>query len=623
MTNWKPGVALGVLLCSLFVPTKLFSTDHWVEVRSAHFTVHSNASDSEARRIANQIEEIRAVFSITFPGIRVDPGKPTSIIAVKNEESMKLLYPDYWLSKDRTHPVSVYMPGLERNFAVLRTDIGGSRENPYHDLYYPYTGLILRLNFPSLPTWFEVGLCEYFANTVVDSNEIGLGHANRAQLQYLNRSNLQLIPLRDLFSADMRSPLLNTQDKVYLFHAQAWALVHYMLNDPDARKNQWFSKYLKALDNTTDSEGAAKQVFGDFNHLQVAMEFYSRQTSFNFQRYKPQMAITTQAYPVRDMTSAEALVVQADFLAHINHHVQAKEMFQQALLQQPNLAAAHLGVGYVNYLQHDNDAALAEFNKAIEIDQNDFRPYHFRALLLLRTTGYTKDSTPQIIANLQKVIALNPEFAPAYGFLSVAYRQQNETKPKSFDAAIRASTLEPTNYYFLVDIGDALLAINHDQDAMELLDRMQKSARTPTEKGLVESFANRLTAHQKPSGANGKSPEASAPVTSSAAADDLKQQAGGEQANESKPPSSQTEEGLIQEATCGVSAVTGVCFAILGKTLFLAATDSSRISLRVSEKESSLNAMPCEHWKGKKAKITFVPSLHETTPGEIISIDFL
>lgn len=624
MTNIKLRfVPICVLLCSLLILAgKSYPEERWVEVHSAHFTTYSNAGELDARRIANQIEEIRAVFLQTFPALRVDPGKPTIVIAAKNEDSLKAFIPDYWATKDRVHPASVFVPGLDKNFAVLRTDVGGSRENAYHSLYYDYTGLILRLNFSSLPTWFEVGLCEYFANTLVGPAEIGVGHASRAQLQYLERLRLKLIPLKDLFSADTRSPLLNLEDKSFLFHAEAWALVHYMLNEPEARKSEWFPRYLKAYEATNDSEAAAKEAFGDLNHLQAVIESYSRQTSFHFQSYKPQAAITPQAYPVRELTSAEALTVQGEFLAHINHPAQAKDLFNQALALQPDMAAAHVGIGYVDYLQHDNDGALVEFNKAIGLDQRDFRPYHFRALLLLRTAGYTKESIPQIIGNLQRVIALNSEFAPAYGFISVAYRQQDATKPKSFDAAVRASTLEPANYNFKVDIGDALLAINKDQDAIKLLDTLQKTARTPSEKDLVESFAKRVAAHQNSSALKGNTADPPAPATASAPPGDAARQVAGDREKALPSASGQTVEGSILDAACTTSSVTNVHFAILGKTLLLTAPDASKVTLSNAGKSVTLLSLPCEQWKGRKAKITFVPSSDEKIPGDIISIDF-
>ena len=608
-------------LSFFFLPAKLVSADRWVEVRSAHFTVSSNSSESEARRIANQMEEIRAVFLTTLPELRVDPGKPIVVIAVRNEDSLRLLLPDYWTVKDRMHPTGIYLPSLDRNFAVLRTDIGGSKENPYHSLFFEYTQNVLRLNYSALPTWLSVGLSEYYGNTLVEFGEIGVGHASRAQLEYLKKT--LLIPLPDLLTADSRSPLLNLQDRAPLFYAESWALVHYLLNDPDARKAQWFFKFMKAFEETNDSQEAAKQVFGDLKHMQMVLETYSRDTSFKYQRFKPQAPISDKSYPVREMTSAEALTVQGDFLAHLNHPIQAREMFKQALEQKPDAAGPHIGIGYIEYLQHNNDAALAEFDKAISLDQQDFRPYHFRALLVLRKSGYGKESTPQIIANLEKVTSLYPDFAPAYGFLSVAYRQQDATKAKAFDAAIKASKLEPANYNFMVDIGDALLALNHEQTAGTLLERMQKSARTPADKELVESFARRLAAHKNSSAAKTKSSDNPAPATTAAAGDESAQQVGGDMKSQTQPASRQIEEGLIQDASCTASAITSVHFAILGKTVSLTSPDPANIAVTAEGKPSSWSAVPCEQWKGRKARIAFAPAPDEKTPAAIISVDFL
>ena len=68
------------LACALpgFAP----AADNWVEVRSPHFTVSSNAGEKQARRIANQFEEIRVIFHTEFATLRVDPGKPLLVIAV-------------------------------------------------------------------------------------------------------------------------------------------------------------------------------------------------------------------------------------------------------------------------------------------------------------------------------------------------------------------------------------------------------------------------------------------------------------------------------------------------------------------------------------------------------------
>src|SRR4029077_20698479 len=76
----------------------------WIEVRSPHFVVSSNAGEKEARRVADQFEQIRALFHTAFPNLRVDPAEPVLILAAKNENTMKMLLPEEWEAKGHVHP---------------------------------------------------------------------------------------------------------------------------------------------------------------------------------------------------------------------------------------------------------------------------------------------------------------------------------------------------------------------------------------------------------------------------------------------------------------------------------------------------------------------------------------
>jgi len=73
----------------LFAPSHIFGEhdDSWIEIRSPHFTVLSNAGESEGRKTALQFEEVRALFHQGFPKLRVDSGKPTIVFAIKNEDA--------------------------------------------------------------------------------------------------------------------------------------------------------------------------------------------------------------------------------------------------------------------------------------------------------------------------------------------------------------------------------------------------------------------------------------------------------------------------------------------------------------------------------------------------------
>src|SRR5260370_5925780 len=102
---------LRVLVASLLalLPAARFTAakDAWIEVRTPNFTVISNAGEKEARKIADQFEQIREVFHSAFPKLRTEIGKPVVIFAVTNEESLKLLRPEHAETKAHTPPTAL------------------------------------------------------------------------------------------------------------------------------------------------------------------------------------------------------------------------------------------------------------------------------------------------------------------------------------------------------------------------------------------------------------------------------------------------------------------------------------------------------------------------------------
>src|SRR5215471_10186261 len=113
----------------------------WLEVRSAHFIVVCNAGEKQAERVAEHFEMIRAVFRKAFPTLRVDPSSTIVILAVRNEQNFRQLYPKVWRGHGPLQQAGVFIRGPEKNYVLLRLDAAG--ENPYHTLYHEYTHLVV------------------------------------------------------------------------------------------------------------------------------------------------------------------------------------------------------------------------------------------------------------------------------------------------------------------------------------------------------------------------------------------------------------------------------------------------------------------------------------------------
>lgn len=619
-----------VWLLALVSSGSLRAADSWLEIRTPHFTVSSNAGEKEARRIANQFEEIRAVFHSAFPALRVDPGEPLLIIAVKNEDSLKVLLPDYWTTKDRAHPAGLYLPRRDESFAILRTDVTGSAENAYHSLYHEYTHAIMRLNFNGLPVWLNEGLAELYGNTVVDDSETDVGRVSHAQLALLQRSSF--IPLEQLMNADVRSPLYNERDRASIFYAESWAIVHYLTFDPEASKQNYLNQYFKAWEETRDGAEAARQAFDDLKKFESRVEGYSRQTAFYYQRRKPEAHLSPDDLVVRSLSPAEVLVLQADFLQHTNHMPEARQMLRQALEMEPNLASAHACIGFDSFTQYNNDEAEKEFKQAADLDPKNFRVFFYLAEVTDRKAGYSTQSTPQIIEYLEKTVQLNPNFAPAYAFLSVAYRQPPPAKEKALDAAHQANRLEPTVMAYAVDIGNAYIALDRVPEARTVSISLSKIASTPQDKAIAQSFAKRLARYEdyvakKNSGAPASPPASGDDSAPSQDADDTASSSkSNDTATNSLAQGVQTprsEDGLIRDVDCTALPHAKIQFAILGETLRLSVNDVASLTYQIGGKDSSAGAIPCSQWKGRKAKITFQPSPGPESSGEATSIDFL
>lgn len=618
----RPYAAIILLALVLFAWSKADASDSWLQVTSPHFTVVSNAGEKEARRIANQFEEIRGVFRFIFPKLRIDSGRPLIVIAVKNEESMKAFLPDYWSGKDRVRPAGLFVQGFDESFAVLRTDVTGSAENAYHSLYHEYTHSILRLNFSSLPTWLDEGLAEFYGNTVVTDHEVQIGRPSANQVSLLRRS--ALIPLEQLMNADRRSPFYNEQNKVSIFYAESWALVHYLSLNAEASKQHSLSEYLKAWEETGDGEEAARRTFKDLNQFQAKLDRYISLPAFNILHGKPQEKFSADDYTVRSITPAEAMVIQAGFFQHYGHANDGRRLLKQAQEAEPKLALLHACLGYDNYLQYNNDEAEQEFKQAVQLNSQDFRSYFYLAEISYRKNRYRAGSTPQIIAYLEKVVQLNPDFAPAYAFLSVAFRQQQETKEKALDAAFKANHLDPSILAYVADIGEAMMALGRDAEARSVGEKLNKAARSPQERALAQQYAQRVARHEELArNKQGTSIKASNPdegMPFEEASDDPKPNeprvAGGEHSEIS------TEEGMIREVDCSSSRTATIKFAILGETLQLSVTDLTKIQYRANGKDSGADAEPCPQWKGRKAKITFKADKTQVSDGEVAIIDF-
>ncbi len=632
--------ALILAFCSLFFSPDLWAAheDSWVEIRSPNFTVISNAGEKEARKIADQFEEIREVFHNSFGKLRVDLGKPVIVFAVKNEDSMKSLLPAFWEVKGHMHPGGFYQPAEEKHFVVVRTNIEG--ENPYEIVYHEYTHALMNINFRGLPLWLNEGIAEFFGNSTIRDNDVQIGKIAPYHLQILQQN--KLIPVRELLQADHSSPYYNENNRASVFYAESWAIVHYLLMDPEARKRNLLHDFLAAYDASGNYVDAAQKTFGDLNKFAQRMEAYSRQATFFVGDVKTSIRGDAKSYSSRALPLAEVNAQKGELYVYTQRFEEARSSLSAAVQADPNLPLAHEGLGILGYYQRDLDGAEKEFARAVELNSTSFLAYFFSARAKLREAGMNPDNGLAVVADLEKAVNLNPQFAPAYATLATFYSMNPETRQKALAAGRKAIELEPGNLSYAVAYGFVLLNMGKMADAKTLASRIESAARTSVDRVMAQQLSQAVSMRE----ASGDQAEADVSLkrrsspeephsevveTSDSSAD--KPPVAAEVPRVSARPDDPDEndemhsriynlQGRITAVNCASGAPGILTLNVQSVSMKFHYSDFSRVEVSAGSNPAGVsNALPaCASLKSRRAKVTFHPATGKDYDGELIAV---
>jgi len=620
--------ALAALLAAP-VPVSAAKKDAWIEVQTPNFTVLSNSGEKEARKIADQFEQFRQVFHGGFPTWRVDLGKPLIIFAVKNEASLRQLLPGYWEAKGRIHPGGIYIAGEDRHFVALRTNTEGNTD--YEVVYHEYTHAILNLNFRRLPVWLGEGLAEFFGNSSIHDNYVDVGRIPLSRLRTLQEN--KLIPIDQLFQADLHSPYYNEENRASLFYAESWAIVHYLLLDPDARKHELLTNYLKSWQDTGDALGAAQKAFGNLKEFSQTIEAYSRHPLSTGKLTAP-VHSDPKSYSSRGLPPAELAAQRSLFFTHTQRLVEARVAADEAVQADPNLPLAYEALGLLAYSEEHYGAAEQAYSRAIELHSTSYFPYFFSAQARLRHNRPAKDDTPEIAAMLEEAIAMNPQFAPAYDALGTVYSLRPETRQKALAPASKAVELEPGNLRHAINLAYVLLSMDRTNDAKVLAQRIRDAAKTPEEKGeaehLVESVTSQEAYEKAAADATERAERSVAEPLTLRASESAKAMAPVDRSEvtgnaTSKKYAGETEyasEGTIVTAECNPDSRGIVTLRVGGNTLRFYYSKLSMLFVASTAKADSGDTPACKAWQGRRARLYFYKTKDKPFTGELDTIQF-
>ena len=450
------------------VPATAADNRQWVLARSPGFIVVSDAGEKKAQQVAHQFEQVRGLFREILQA-RVDPGRLVIIFAVRDENGLRELLPDYWERKGAARPAGVFIAGRDKHLVALRLD--AETANPFHVPYHEYTHLLTRLNVSWVPLWLQEGLAEFYASSEIDEKEVRWGLVSRDHVMLLR--NVPLLKMGELLSADTSSPLYNEGSRVGIFYAQSAVLTHYLLLAAPQRRGQ-IQELFKLLEADVDEGEALRRAFGDLGKLESELATYVRRMSFP--GIKTEVRIDAQQIRTMPLGPAEADALRGDFLARTGRPREARVLLESALRQDPALSWAHEGLGVIEAGRGRFTEALRHFTEAVRLSPRNYLAQFRAGLIEEPGADHAADAARRERA-LRAAAEANPSFAPAFAALARLLSERDDRRAEAVTMAERATALDPAVAWYRVVLWQASSRAGRVEDAARLEADLVKIAR--------------------------------------------------------------------------------------------------------------------------------------------------
>jgi tetratricopeptide (TPR) repeat protein len=617
-------LGLAILPASRLLITPMVAAKHetWFEARSPNFIVVCDAGEKQARKTAIRFEQIRAVFRRELELASKHQSPVISILAVKDEDSMKALLPEYWV-KGHAHPAGIFLDNMSQYFAAIQLDAPGS--NPYNTIYHEYFHSLTAPYYPNLPVWVSEGLAEFYGSTQIGDSEVGMGRPDPDLIAELKQGGL--MPLDVLFKVDHNSPYYNEQNKISVFYAESWALTHYLMVGDKSAHRASLQAYVNAMTKGATEEQAAAQAFGDLKRLQATLFLYIGNSAFYYIKAPPPPEIAAADLHVHELSEAEVDAYRGGFAAVRGRTQEAIPILEQGVKLDPKLALGYQYLGFAEFQDKKHAEALADFTRAIELNPQNALTRFLRAYLDSRQGGAVGNDE-QMEADLRAAIAISPEFAPPYGVLAVYLSNQGQNFPEALQLAQRAQALEPGSTIYQIDLAQVLARMNRYKEARNIAMHARANAASPMERAEAEHFLAFLDQVSQYSGGDSDAAEAAAVRESTGAAanpsSDPKSPAQTPDAAAAHTAGGDAGAAALREATGTVtklSCMNGLKFELDtgAGTLTLHPKPGAQYQIKLATRpRGPFN--PCTAIQGQRVKVEYQPAGSNGKMGEVVSL---
>jgi Flp pilus assembly protein TadD len=216
----------------------------WQGNATSHFAIYTDAANnSAARDILTRLETARIFFAKT--GLAITAPQ-LNILAFESAKDADIY---------RVNPsaYAFYQRTREGDFVVMR-DLTAEH---YPVAVHEYTHFVLEHAGLKLPLWLNEGLADFYSTVESRTAQVLLGAAPSGRENAL--STQRWIDWSAFAGVDHDSPYYRQADKMLLFYAQSWAMVHMLALD--SAYEPGFKTFLLTVSAGASTESAMQTVY--------------------------------------------------------------------------------------------------------------------------------------------------------------------------------------------------------------------------------------------------------------------------------------------------------------------------------------------------------------------------
>lgn len=456
----------------------------WVEVRSPHFSVLTDAGEKSGREVALRFEQMRVLFGKFLGQANVTLPAPLQVVAFRSSKEMNEFTP-LWQGKP-TQAAGWYFAYADVSFILLDLSV----PDPWPVVFHEYAHELLNGNTSSrVQLWFDEGFAEYFSTIKISDKEADIGLIAENQLNLLRQNTCRMtggcnnvwMSTRDLFQVPRESSVYHeTTEHRSMFYAESWLAVHYIYD------KRWIDRtfsYFNLVSSGVPVEDAIRQAFGITSMVfDGELHGYVKEGRFLYAKVTPPVGIESSGYSTKTLDGSDATAMLADVHLHAHgYEDKAVAEFENVLKVQPGNSLALRGLGDAFLKKGDFQRASDYLKQALEHNPDDPRALYYSGLTLEMEEGANlgKDLDKLAVARkqLERATALDPEYADAFARLGQIYAAQAKSD-SAIHMMLEAAELSPRNEGYSLDLAQLYIAANRYDDAIPLLQLRARSGET-------------------------------------------------------------------------------------------------------------------------------------------------